>query len=198
MRVSVPVDCAQWPLLATPPETNLEAQGPFNGSCAALAVCVPVRPAMTIMLPASYCTRGRSVNVMVLEAPRAAVLSEIVRVAHSTSLLGMVAVVVAVDVPKTAPCMAADGMMVVPKAATVGESGGPFLFGDAPTSYDAALFGCLNGIVYAPFEHPVHQKARALPGIVRFCDAVRARYFPQGGKYLDHGRAAAAAAQGPR
>ena len=68
---------------------------------------------------------------------------------------------------------------------------GAYLFGNSPTSYDAALFGSINGIIYSPFKHPVHQKARSLARLVAFCDSIRGRYFPSGGKFPNHGSSAA-------
>ena len=62
-------------------------------------------------------------------------------------------------------------------AAIIGGTPGDFLFGDLPCSFDAAVFGHLNGIVHSPFQHPVHQRCKELPELVRFVNRIRSDFY---------------------
>ena len=56
-----------------------------------------------------------------------------------------------------------------------------FFFGTEPTSLDAAAYGILANIVWAPFESPLKAKARQLENIGTYCDRMRDRYYPTTG-----------------
>lgn len=52
-----------------------------------------------------------------------------------------------------------------------------FMFGDVPTSYDAAAFGLLAPIVYWPMKTPVAQYARGVTAIKAYCDRMKVHCF---------------------
>jgi glutathione S-transferase len=54
----------------------------------------------------------------------------------------------------------------------------PFFFGSEPTSLDAAAYGILANILWAPFDSPIKSKAQQLANIVAYCTRMRDRYYP--------------------
>ncbi len=52
-----------------------------------------------------------------------------------------------------------------------------FFFGNEPTSLDAAAYGILANILWAPFDSPLRKKAQQLANIGAYCDRIRARYY---------------------
>ncbi len=53
----------------------------------------------------------------------------------------------------------------------------PYLFGDAPTSYDAGLFGTLANVLAYPKESPVAKHARGKKNLVAYVERVTAAYW---------------------
>lgn len=53
----------------------------------------------------------------------------------------------------------------------------PYMFGDQPGSYDAAVFGLLAPTVYWPMQTPVAQHARSVGAIKAYCDRMKERCF---------------------
>jgi Glutathione S-transferase, C-terminal domain len=54
----------------------------------------------------------------------------------------------------------------------------PFFFGSEPTSLDAAAYGILANILWAPFDSPIKNKAQQLANIVAYCTRMRDQYYP--------------------
>ncbi len=53
----------------------------------------------------------------------------------------------------------------------------PYLFGDAPTSYDASLFGTVANVLAFPSDGPLAKHARTKTNLVAFVDRVKAKYW---------------------
>lgn len=53
----------------------------------------------------------------------------------------------------------------------------PFFLGDEPTSYDAAIYGCVYNLMKVPTGTPLTAFACALPNLVAFCERVTKRCF---------------------
>jgi glutathione S-transferase len=53
----------------------------------------------------------------------------------------------------------------------------PYLFGDAPTSFDATLYGFLANVLAFPAEGAVAKHARTKANLVAFVDRVKAKYW---------------------
>jgi glutathione S-transferase len=58
-------------------------------------------------------------------------------------------------------------------------SGGPFFFGDEPTTVDAIVFGALAPTVLTPIESPIRDFLRSEPTCVAYAERLRARFFPE-------------------
>lgn len=58
-------------------------------------------------------------------------------------------------------------------ATTLGE--GPFLFGDAPTSYDCTLYAFVESVLYTPNDTPLKAHAQRLRRLVDYVARMRAR-----------------------
>jgi glutathione S-transferase len=53
---------------------------------------------------------------------------------------------------------------------------GPFLFGDAPTSYDAMLFAFFVGTLRSPNPHPLQAHAQGLSNLCAFVERMEAHF----------------------
>lgn len=62
-------------------------------------------------------------------------------------------------------------------AALLGD--GPYFFGDRPSSIDACLFGFLGVTVYVDGDNPLFRHAASHDNLVRYCERMRTRYFPE-------------------
>lgn len=60
-------------------------------------------------------------------------------------------------------------------AAILGDK--PYLFGDAPTSYDATLFGSIANVLAFPPEGGLAKHARTKKNLVAFVERVKAKYW---------------------
>ena len=56
---------------------------------------------------------------------------------------------------------------------------GPYFFGDRPSSIDACIFGFLGVSIYVEGDNPLFRHAASLDELVRYCERIRARYFPE-------------------
>jgi len=54
-----------------------------------------------------------------------------------------------------------------------------FMFGDTPTSVDAAVYGALANIIVPPIESPLKRKALELSNLVHYVERMRQRFFSQ-------------------
>ncbi|MFW2405766.1 MAG: glutathione S-transferase C-terminal domain-containing protein, partial [Gammaproteobacteria bacterium] len=54
---------------------------------------------------------------------------------------------------------------------------GPFLFGVAPTSFDASAFGVIGNLKDGPFASPVRDQIRAAANVAGYIDRIRQDYF---------------------
>jgi glutathione S-transferase len=54
-----------------------------------------------------------------------------------------------------------------------------YLFGDTPTSTDAAVYGFFANLVYVPFASGVKKYAMSLPNIADYMERVSSRYYPE-------------------
>jgi len=54
----------------------------------------------------------------------------------------------------------------------------PYLFGDAPTSYDAAVYGQIANALSSAFDNPLSAHAKTKPTLVAYCERITTRYFP--------------------
>jgi glutathione S-transferase len=55
----------------------------------------------------------------------------------------------------------------------------PYVLGDEPTSLDACVFGFLGVAVYVAGKNPLYQYGASLDNLMRYCERMRARYFPE-------------------
>lgn len=53
----------------------------------------------------------------------------------------------------------------------------PFVLDDRPSALDATAFAMLTGVLWAPFENPLKDFARAQPNLVAYCDRMAAAYW---------------------
>lgn len=53
----------------------------------------------------------------------------------------------------------------------------PYLFGDAPSSYDASLYGTIANVLALPAEGPLAAQVRRHPGLVAFAQRVSEAYW---------------------
>jgi glutathione S-transferase len=58
-------------------------------------------------------------------------------------------------------------------------SGGPYFFGDNPTTADAIVFGALATTVLTPIPSPIRDFLRARPEVVSYAERMRAQFFPE-------------------
>jgi len=54
---------------------------------------------------------------------------------------------------------------------------GPYLFGDAPTSFDASAFGVIGNLKDGPFASPVRDRIRNTDNVAGYIDQIRRQYF---------------------
>jgi glutathione S-transferase len=55
----------------------------------------------------------------------------------------------------------------------------PYLLGDRPASIDACVFGFLGVSLYVAGDNPLYQYGASLDNLMRYCERMRARYFPE-------------------
>lgn len=54
---------------------------------------------------------------------------------------------------------------------------GPWLLGDAPSTYDAGLYGAVASFVHYPLPDPHAEISRKFDNLVSYCDRIRSDYF---------------------
>jgi glutathione S-transferase len=54
-----------------------------------------------------------------------------------------------------------------------------YFFGDKPSSIDACVFGFLGVTLYVAGENPLYHYAAARENLMRYCERMRTRYFPE-------------------
>jgi glutathione S-transferase len=55
----------------------------------------------------------------------------------------------------------------------------PYLLGDQPSSFDACVFGFLGVSLYVAGDNPLYTYGASLENLMRYCERMRARYFPE-------------------
>lgn len=55
----------------------------------------------------------------------------------------------------------------------------PYLLGEQPSSFDACVFGFLGVSVYVDGDNPLYRHAESLTPLMRYCERMRAHYFPE-------------------
>jgi len=55
----------------------------------------------------------------------------------------------------------------------------PYLLGDRPSSIDACVFGFLGVSLYVAGDNPLYRYGASLDNLMRYCERMRARYFPE-------------------
>jgi len=55
----------------------------------------------------------------------------------------------------------------------------PYVLGDRPSSIDACVFGFLAVSVYVAGDNPLYRHGASLDNLMRYCERMRARYFPE-------------------
>ena len=55
----------------------------------------------------------------------------------------------------------------------------PYLLGDRPSSFDACVFGFLGVSLYVDGDNPLFRYGASLENLMRYCERMRARYFPE-------------------
>ena len=65
-------------------------------------------------------------------------------------------------------------------AAVLGDK--PFLLGENPTSFDAALYAFIVSILAFPVDSPLRKYTQGQQNLVRYCERVQQRYFAGGQK----------------
>ena len=55
----------------------------------------------------------------------------------------------------------------------------PFFMGEHPCSIDASIFGVIANIIWSPIESPLKQHTASMDNLVRYCERMRERYFPE-------------------
>lgn len=55
----------------------------------------------------------------------------------------------------------------------------PYFLGDRPSGIDACVFGFLGVSVYVAGDNPLYRHAASLENLVRYCERMRVRYFPE-------------------
>ena len=54
-----------------------------------------------------------------------------------------------------------------------------YFLGDEPTSIDACVFGFLGVSLYVEGDNPLYRYGASLDNLMRYCERMRARYFPE-------------------
>ncbi|HYO66200.1 MAG TPA: glutathione S-transferase family protein [Archangium sp.] len=65
-------------------------------------------------------------------------------------------------------------------AAVLGDK--PFLLGENPTSFDAALYAFIASILAFPVDSPLRKYTQGQQNLVRYCERIQQRYFANGQK----------------
>jgi glutathione S-transferase len=65
-------------------------------------------------------------------------------------------------------------------AAVLGDK--PFLLGDNPTSFDAALYAFIASILMFPVDSPLRTYTQGQQNLARYCERIQKRYFANGQK----------------
>ena len=55
----------------------------------------------------------------------------------------------------------------------------PYFLGDRPSSIDACIFGFLGVSLYVAGDNPLFRYGASLENLMRYCERMRARYFPE-------------------
>jgi glutathione S-transferase len=55
----------------------------------------------------------------------------------------------------------------------------PYFLGSRPASIDACVFGFLGVSLYVAGDNPLYRYAASLENLLRYCERMRARYFPE-------------------
>lgn len=55
----------------------------------------------------------------------------------------------------------------------------PYVLGDRPASIDACVFGFLGVSLYVAGDNPLYRYGASLENLMRYCERMRARYFPE-------------------
>ena len=55
----------------------------------------------------------------------------------------------------------------------------PYFLGDRPSSIDACVFGFLGVSLYVTGDNPLYRYGASLQNLMRYCERMRARYFPE-------------------
>lgn len=55
----------------------------------------------------------------------------------------------------------------------------PYFLGDQPSSIDACVFGFLGVSLYVDGDNPLYQYGATIENLMRYCERMRARYFPE-------------------
>lgn len=55
----------------------------------------------------------------------------------------------------------------------------PYFLGDEPSSIDACVFGFLGVSLYVEGDNPLYRHGASLENLMRYCERMRARYFPE-------------------
>jgi glutathione S-transferase len=55
----------------------------------------------------------------------------------------------------------------------------PYLLGDRPSSIDACVFGFLGVSLYVEGDNPLYRYGAAQQNLMRYCERMRVRYFPE-------------------
>lgn len=55
----------------------------------------------------------------------------------------------------------------------------PYVLGEQPAAIDACVFGFLGVTVYVQGDDPLYRHASSLDNLMRYCERMRARYFPE-------------------
>lgn len=55
----------------------------------------------------------------------------------------------------------------------------PYVLGDRPSSIDACVFGFLGVSLYVEGDNPLYRYGASLENLMRYCERMRAEYFPE-------------------
>lgn len=55
----------------------------------------------------------------------------------------------------------------------------PYFLGDQPSSIDACVFGFLGVSLYVDGDNPLYRHGSSLDNLMRYCERMRTRYFPE-------------------
>jgi glutathione S-transferase len=55
----------------------------------------------------------------------------------------------------------------------------PYVLGDQPSAIDACVFGFLGVSLYVEGDNPLYRHGASLDNLMRYCERMRARYFPE-------------------